>query len=212
MAQLLERLVDAWPTTVEELAIVGHSMGGLVARAACHTGENLDHLWRAQLAKLICLGTPHLGAPYERLGNWVDVSLAISPLSAPLAKLGKIRSAGITDLRFGFVSDDDWKDRDRFARGAPPGLIPLPVGVECYALAASLAEAATPKLRDDGLVPVDSALASGDGPERTLGFARDHQAVVYGTGHLALLSSPEVYQILRRWLLPDEGRNVERNL
>lgn len=204
LADLLELLAAAWPTSVEQFALLGHSMGGLVARAACRTGEARDHRWRARLAKLVCVGSPHLGAPYERLGNWVDVTLAISPFSSPLARLGKIRSAGVTDLRHGSVSEEDGNADDRFARRPPPPVVPLPAGVECFSLAASLSKKTEAKLRSDGLVPVNSALGRGDSPERTLGFAPSHRAIVFETGHLGLLSSPEVYATLEQWLGSNE--------
>ncbi|MGH7289534.1 MAG: esterase/lipase family protein, partial [Myxococcota bacterium] len=101
LALLLEALVGAWPTPVEELVIVGHSMGGLVARSACRQGAEADHAWLRRLGKLAFLGTPHHGAPLERGGSWLDLLLGVSPYSAPLARLGMIRSAGITDLRYG---------------------------------------------------------------------------------------------------------------
>jgi triacylglycerol esterase/lipase EstA (alpha/beta hydrolase family) len=62
-ATLLEALVAAWPAPIEELAIVAHSMGGLVSRSACHFGEAAAHAWRRKLRKLVCLGSPHHGAP-----------------------------------------------------------------------------------------------------------------------------------------------------
>ena len=89
-AALLERLVAAWPTPLDELVIVAHSMGGLVARSACHVGETAAHAWRSKLRKLVCLGSPHHGAPLERGGHWVDLFLSASRYSAPLARLGKI--------------------------------------------------------------------------------------------------------------------------
>jgi pimeloyl-ACP methyl ester carboxylesterase len=205
LANLLEPLLGAWPTPIEDFVLLGHSMGGLVARAACRAGEAAPHHWRTQLRKLICLGTPHHGAPYERAGNWVDIALGISPYSAPLAKLGKIRSAGVTDLRYGYVVDDDWKDRDRFERGEAATLVPLPAGVDCYAIAGSFSDHQDPKPRSDGLVPVESALGQADDPTRTLAFPRDHQAIVGHTGHLALLGAPDVYHRLRRWLSGDVG-------
>ena len=92
-----------WPVPLTELVIIGHSMGGLVARSACHYGALARHEWMRHLDKLVFVGTPHHGAPLERGGNWVDLLLGASRYSAPLARLGKIRSAGITDLRFGNV-------------------------------------------------------------------------------------------------------------
>src|SRR5215208_7142466 len=39
LAELLEHVVHGWPTEVDEVALIGHSMGGLVARSACHYAE-----------------------------------------------------------------------------------------------------------------------------------------------------------------------------
>ena len=114
LASLLEKLVEQWPVPLEELAIIGHSMGGLVSRSAHCYGTAAGYQWPAHLRRIIFLGTPHHGAPLERLGNWVDNALEVSPYSAPFARLGKIRSAGITDMRHGTLLEDDWKGRDRF--------------------------------------------------------------------------------------------------
>ena len=137
-AKLLEILVRQWPLPVRELAIIGHSMGGLVSRSACHYGAMAGHHWLQHLRSLVFLGTPHHGAPLERASNWVDVILGASPYTAPFARLGKIRSAGITDLRYGNLLDEDWAGRDRFERtGDPRSSLPLPADAQCYAMAAT---------------------------------------------------------------------------
>ncbi len=110
-AEALEALVAAWPVEIEELVIVGHSMGGLVARSACLVAEAEGHAWRQKLKKLVFLGAPHHGAPLERIGNWVDVVIGRTPYAAAFARLGKMRSAGVTDLRFGALVDEDWRGR-----------------------------------------------------------------------------------------------------
>ena len=200
-AEQLERLVAEWPVPLDELVIVGHSMGGLVARSACHVAEDLGHAWRKKLRKLVFLGSPHHGAPLERGGNWIEPILGISRYSAPLSRLGRIRSAGVTDMRYGFVKDEHWNGRDRFEpSGDPRDLLALPDGVECYAIAGTLTPKDGPKLRSDGLVPVDSALGRHDKPELTLVFPEDHQWIGFAVGHMDLLSRPEVYDKLRSWL------------
>ncbi|MDP2275408.1 MAG: alpha/beta hydrolase [Archangium sp.] len=187
-------LLEAWASEVDEVVLLAHSMGGLVSRAACHTAEEAGHGWRKKLTTLITLGTPHHGAPLERGGNWVDVLLGVSRYSAPLAKLGQLRSAGVTDLRYGNVLDAHWEGRDRFARGGDPrGELSLPAGVGCYAIAASLGGG-----RGDGLVPVDSAL--GVHAERSLGFPEAHRWTVSPASHLDLLDHPEVFAKLLEWL------------
>ena len=201
LAGLLEQLVGAWPAPIDDLAILGHSMGGLVARSACHAADEAGHVWRAKLHELVCLGTPHHGAPLERGGSWLQFSLGVSRYSAPLARLGKIRSAGVTDLRWGNVLDEHWHGRNRFhVAGDPRDRLELPAGVECYAIAATTARQPGRRLPGDGLVPLDSALGRHVQPDLTLRFPDDHQWIAFGTGHLDLLNKPEVYATLQRWL------------
>ena len=199
-ADLLERLVAAWPEPIDELDILAHSMGGLVSRSACHFGEAAGHAWRRKLRTLVFLGSPHHGAPLERGGNWIDVLLGLSPYSAPFARLGQIRSAGVTDMRFGIVLDEDQR-RGRFEPGDDPRTpLPLPAGVDCYAIAATTATATGDALPSDGLVPVDSALGRSDRPELTLAFPEGHRWVAFGAGHLDLLDQPEVYAKIASWM------------
>ncbi len=200
--ELLERLVAAWPVRVDELVLLGHSMGGLVARSACGLAETEKHAWRKRLRVLVCIGTPHHGAPLERGGHWIDVLLGVSRYSAPLAKLGQIRSAGVTDMRHGSVLDEHWAGRDRFAyRRDDRAPLPLPLAVRCYAIAGTTdAPDAARGRRTDGLVPVDSALGLHARPELTLAFPEAHRWIAHRTNHLELLSRPEVYAQLRSWL------------
>jgi len=201
-AALLDRLVASWPVPVEELVIVGHSMGGLVARSACHIGAG--QAWMAALSKLVFLGTPHHGAALERGGQLVDSVLDISPYVAPFARLSKARSAGITDLRFGNLQDADWQDRDRHAQQHDDRVpTPLPEGVQSYLVAATKAEK-TSSLRSamigDGLVPLASALGEHDDPALALDVPKSHRLVVTSAGHWDLLDRADVYAKLRGWL------------
>lgn len=183
----------------EELLILGHSMGGLVARSACDFAERAGHAWRSKLGKLVCLGSPHHGTALERGGNLLQVAVGVSRYSAPLARLGMLRSAGVTDLRYGNVLDADWQGRDRFAHsGDERTPLPLPEGVTTYALAASTARTPGDRAPGDGLVSIDSALGRHPDPDRALAFS--HETIAHGTHHLDLLSSREVYATLREWL------------
>ena len=204
LADQIEALLDAWPVPVRELAIIGHSMGGLVARSACHAGRASGHNWLRVLRELVFLGTPHHGAPLERGGNWVDLILGVSPYTAPFARLGKIRSAGVTDLRYGNLLDSDWTDYDRFARSPDRRTpVPLPSGVACYAIAATTGAAvgdAKDRILGDGLVPLESALGRHANPDRSLPIPADKQWIGYQMNHLDLLGKIEVYQQISRWL------------
>lgn len=203
---LLDTLIQLWPVQVRELAIIGHSMGGLVARSACHYGAAADRNWLRHLDKLIFLGTPHHGAPLERGGNWVDMLLGMSRYTAPFARLGKIRSAGITDLRYGNLVDEDWEGRDRFEFAGDVRLaVPLPDGVQCFTIAATTGKQAghvSGRLIGDGIVPLASALGRHQDPGLALTFPESRQWIGYGMNHLDLLSRHEVYARIRGWLAP----------
>ncbi|MDY0105642.1 MAG: alpha/beta hydrolase [Giesbergeria sp.] len=204
LADHIEALLAAWPVPVQEFSVLAHSMGGLVVRSACHCGAEAGHQWPAQLRRIVFLGTPHHGAPLERAGHWVDVLLGSTPYSRPFARLGQLRSAGITDLRYGHVLDADWQGHDRFRRRPDRRTpLPLPAGVECFAVAATLAAKRSPvaeRLVGDGLVPLHSALGVHDDPARCLVFPRSHQYLACRTGHLDLLSDAGVARQLVEWL------------
>lgn len=192
----LDRLVSAWPRPVESITLLCHSMGGLIARSACHSAETrATSKWRPKLQNLVTLGSPHHGAPLERGGMWVGALLGVSRYSAPLAPLARLRSAGVTDLRFGNVLEEHWSGQDRFAlRGDQRKMLSLPEGVACYAIAGNST------LGGDGLVLVDSALGRHSDPALALEFPEDHRWVGEGIAHLDLLSRAEVYAQLRAWL------------
>jgi triacylglycerol lipase len=114
LAADLQRFVDAYPIPIEELALVGHSMGGLVLRSACHYATEDGLAWAALVRHVICLGTPHQGAPLEKLGNLVTGLLGAIDLPGTqvTARILEGRSAGIKDLRHGSLVDEDWLGRD----------------------------------------------------------------------------------------------------
>ena len=203
-AGMLETLLQVWPVPVEKLVIAGHSMGGLLARSACHYGQLAGHGWLKHLRQLVFLGTPHHGAPLERGGNWVTVILEVSPYTAALARLAKIRSAGITDLRHGSILDDDWRHGDRFARTSlKKGTIALPQGVQCFAMGVTLSrQGSDPQksLLGDGLVPLQSALGRQKDGTPDLDFPDSQQWAGYGMNHMDLLDDARVYEQLRKWL------------
>jgi hypothetical protein len=204
LAAQLEHLAKNWPVALTELSVLVHSMGGLVARSALYYANQAGLQWPKLLKNLIFLGTPHHGAPLERAGNWVDVILGSTPYSRPFAKLGQLRSAGVTDLRYGHVLDVDWQGHDRFRRKPDSRQpVPLPEHVACFTIAATTAaqrSGLADRLIGDGLVPLHSALGHHDDPTRQLSFAPQRQRIVYRTHHMQLLSNPVVTQQLLDWL------------
>jgi pimeloyl-ACP methyl ester carboxylesterase len=206
LASMLEQLLLRWPVPVKELTVVVHSMGGLVIRSAVHCAQQDALQWPQQLKNIVFLGTPHHGAPLERAGNWLDVILGANPFSKPFAKLGQLRSAGITDLRYGHALDADWQGHDRFKKRPDSRTpLPLPDGVACYTVAATTATKRSPvadRLIGDGLVPLPSALGQHADPRHQLAFAPSAQTIVYRTSHMELLHSPEVTRQILHWLTP----------
>lgn len=219
LALRLEQLLQDWPVPVHTLTIIGHSMGGLVARSAVHQAKQAGMAWPGQLRRLMFLGTPHHGAPLERGGNWLHQGLGLSAYAAPLTRLSGLRSAGITDLRHGNLLDEDGAD-NRFAARATQPVLPLPAGVACYAVAGTLglspeagendtghanSRSAAGRLPGiewlgDGLVPLASALGRHAKPTRDLHIPASQTWTGRGIHHLDLLASKRVYQQLRRWL------------
>ena len=203
----LEQLAQHWPTPITDLTVVAHSMGGLVTRSALHTathppGQGLK--WPTLMKNIVFLGTPHHGAPLERAGNWIDVILGSTPYSRPFAKLGQLRSAGITDLRYGHVLDADWQGHDRFRRKPDSReSVPLPEGVACYCVAATTASKRSlvaDRLVGDGLVPLPSALGLHHDPKHNLKFAKDKQMTAFNMNHMELLTRSEVTNQIVKWL------------
>ncbi len=214
LADQLQALQQCWPVPLEDIVVLGHSMGGLVARSACHQGQARGDTWPQRQSRMFFLGTPHHGAPLERGGHWIDLVLGASPYTAAFSRLGKLRSAGITDLRHGSLLEEDWAGSDRFAHGHDTRTpVPLPAGVACYAMAASLGRSAgkgaagelRDKLLGDGLVPVDSALGRHKQAARTLGFEPGRQWVGQGLSHLDLLGHADVLAQLQAWLLAPQA-------
>jgi hypothetical protein len=200
LSGLLEALVASWPAPLEGVTIVAHSMGGLVARSACHAASLGSQGWLGQLRAMVFLGTPHHGAPLERGGSWLEFALGLSGYSAPFQRLGRLRSAGVTDLRYGNVREEDWAGRDRFAFGDDPRVpLPLPAGVACFAAAGVTGRDPAARFASDGLVPVHSALGRHPLPEHTLRFPPERQWIGAELNHLDLLGA-RAYEALRGWL------------
>ena len=180
-----------------ELVILAHSMGGLVARSAIHYAQQGDYRWHSYLKKIIFLRTPHHGAPLEKIGNMIDNVLVLNRFSAPISSLGKIRSAGITDLRYGNILEEDWNKHHLFhGKGDTRITTPLPEKIKSFAIAATIGNSSTTiekELIGDGLVPRTSALGKHKKPQFNLSFPRENLWIGASMKHLDLLNHPNVY-------------------
>jgi pimeloyl-ACP methyl ester carboxylesterase len=209
LAGVLEELVAAWPVEVEQIALVGHSMGGLVARSACYQAAEGGDAWVRRVRHMISLGTPHMGAPLAQGVHWASAGLHALPETRPLAALLRRRSAGIRDLRQGSLVDDDWRDRDPdVLRAVACKEIPLLEGAaHCFVAGTITRSGRDPvgRLLGDCLVLPPSA--SGRSRTRRIPFEAEYGTHLGGAHHLALLNHPKVYERMRAWLEAD-GRSA----
>jgi pimeloyl-ACP methyl ester carboxylesterase len=214
LAGLLEALAAAWPVEVEQIALVGHSMGGLVARSACHHASETGDRWVRRVRHVVSLGTPHMGAPLEQVVHVGSAALSVFPETRPFGAFLRRRSAGIRDLRGGSLVDEDWSGRDPDAlRAAACREVPLLDGAtHCFVAATVTREPTHPVGRIIGDWLVLQASASGRSRTRRIPFRAEHGLHVGGTNHLALLNHPAVYERLRDWLAtaPDETTSDSR--
>lgn len=179
LAVLLDEVVAGWPVPVRGLSLVGHSMGGLVARSAVHEAVEADLRWLDVLRNVICLGSPHLGSPVERGAAVAALVLNGFAASAPLARVVAGRSAGIKDM----------------ARGAP--YTAAPQARQRFLAATVAADPTSVRGRIIGDLLVSTASAT----DRSQTADRD---VIGGLTHSALLHHPEVYARLVNWLSSPE--------
>jgi hypothetical protein len=200
---LLEALVDAWPVPIDDLVLVGHSMGGLVARSAGHAATGNGHRWPSLVRTTVSLGTPHLGAPLELAAALATRALHTLPESRPIAAVLAARSAGIKDLRHGSLVDAEWETLDPDAvRGFERAEVPLLPGARHHVVAATLtASPDHPVARILGDLLVLSPSAHGlQGRRRVIAFEVDDCRHVGGHDHFDLLNSPVLDPLLREWL------------
>ena len=204
LAQLLDRVVSAWPVPIDELLIVGHSMGGLVARSGCHYGQEAGLGWVDRVRHVVFLGSPHLGAPLEKVTNAATWLLGLTDVTRPFADALNTRSVGIKDLRFGAVLDDHWRDADLDALlENRTSHVPLLPGANHYFVAATLTRSPRhPVAVAIGDLLVREASAFGRGRVRQLQFPIEHGRHVGAMHHLALLNHPDLYEQMRRWIAP----------
>lgn len=187
LAQLLTRLSERWPQPIEEIVLVGHSMGGLVIRAACAVEAQA---WTAHVRHVVCLGSPHRGAPLEKGVQALCAGLDAFALTAPWGRLLAARSRGIRDLRFGATSEADWRAGAR-REWHPAQPLPRLAHARYHFIGSSIGRNAGDRLGQalgDGLVRLPSALAAD--------LADADTAVLFGLHHLRLLNDAHVAALL----------------
>jgi pimeloyl-ACP methyl ester carboxylesterase len=208
LAEILELLHDQWPVPITELVLVGHSMGGLVARSACHYGAELQYSWADAVTRVVCLGSPHLGADLEKGVNIASWALARLPETRAIATFLNTRSDGVKDLRFGACLDEDWRDADpdEFMRDRCQEAPFLP-----HARYHFVSSTVTPTLlgfiAGDHLVRPKSA--AGVSKSRRIPFDAELGLTLTGLNHFDLLNHPSVYVKLHDWLADSPVRSAD---
>jgi len=178
LAGLLQDLVDAWPIETQRIALVGHSMGGLIARAGCAVGSESERPWSNLVTDVVTLGTPHLGADLARVVGIGSRALARVPETAAFSRILERRSVGIVDLSAGL-----------------PELAAAP-GVR-YRLVSAALDRPWGLLFGDVMVRRSSAT----GRDRRRHLFPDADVLhLPETGHFGLLNHPDVHTALTEWL------------
>lgn len=206
LAALLSRLVTDASVPIREIVLIGHSMGGLLARSAAHYGRLQGHAWVDRLTHVVCIGSPHTGSFVEKSANVAASVLNAAPFAGTQvpAKILNARSAGIKDLRFGYLVDEDWtrSDPDALLTDDRNDIPLVPAVTYAFIAATYVRDVRHPMgtLLGDLLVRVPSA--SGQSGDRVRDVPFQIGCVLNGLSHLALLNHPDVYQQLVRVLRP----------
>jgi pimeloyl-ACP methyl ester carboxylesterase len=199
LASLLEQFIDSYPTDISRLTLIGHSMGGLVARSACRYGQDYQYKWVNKLTELATLGSPHQGAPLERIGQWITDLLSQSPVTQALSHAAQKRSEGIKDLRYASLRHEDWENAHPDEHKMDPIPVPLIPSVRYMFLAADWKTPAGERI-GDGLVPISSAhgnqlIDTMDRVDISL-----YRPLLKGINHMDLLQHEDVFHELDNWL------------
>ncbi len=199
LADLLDGLMMTWPAPVDEILLVGHSMGGLVIRSACHYGRQAEAAWVDRVRHVFYLGSPHLGAALARMAGLAGWALGQVPETRPFASL-VTGSSSVRDLRYGYVLDDDWTgcDQDCCLRDHRSDT-PLLATANHYAISATVtADPGHPFGAVVGDLLVQPASAHGRrGARQHVPFPLETGRRLGGMHHFDLLNHPDVWAAMR---------------
>lgn len=201
---LLEKLVRSYPVPVTDIILIGHSMGGLIYRSACHYGENEKKKWVRLTRKIFYLGSPHRGTHFEKFGKLTTTVLYQIPnlTTKWLARFIDLRSNGIKDMRHGYIIDDDWQhDQAEKLFYRHQNKTPLLKSADHYLICSTLSKKAGSTMGrffGDGLVHPASGTGQGLFSEN-IPFLKQHCKILPGLSHQNLSKSPRVYRQIKTW-------------
>jgi pimeloyl-ACP methyl ester carboxylesterase len=163
--------------------LVGHSMGGLVARRAHEWAMEQGLGWAQRTSMLVCLGTPDQGADLALL----DEVVGAVPRGVPATRTRGPRAQA--------------RGRELAAvRRRPVALVHTPSKLAVRLLYGTLGDEGAHtstawwgQMLGDGLVRAGRAHGAGSRGDI-------EQVELQGLGHMKLLNHPRVYAVLRAWL------------
>jgi pimeloyl-ACP methyl ester carboxylesterase len=184
LSALLQQVTEAWPVDVTRIALVGHSMGGLILRAGGAVAAEVVRPWTRLVSDVVTLGTPPLGAPIARGVGHGSRGLGRLPETSAFGRILDWRSGGVHDLVAGLAED-----------------VPALPHARYRLVAATLTASERHPVGHvvgDLLVRVPSAFGRDRyGADLFPGATVLH---VGRTGHFGLLNHPEVHRAMREWL------------
>jgi len=184
LAALLRNLVAAYPKPIDEIVLIGHSMGGLVLRSACDPARPDATEWIGHVRRMIYLGTPHDGADLARFAQLTTRTLQAIPnrVTRLVGDILNLRSRGVKDLTHGHAS----------AEGRP---LPWLASAQHHVLAGTVTKDPghpVGRVFGDALVRVPPAEGIARG-----GSVSPEIVVFPGIHHLALAHDALVYRCIR---------------
>ncbi len=174
--RLLSALEETYPLPIEELLLVGYSMGGLLLRSAVHFDASSTLCWVPRVRRAIYVGTPHQGAPLERFGRFASKLLGAidDPYTRLVAEIAELRSLGVKDLGDAEVP-------------------PLMDNIRHYLIAGTVSgDLRLGELLGDAIIPLSSAVSGSILPAERI-------RILSGLNHVDLAHHPRVYQVIKEW-------------
>jgi pimeloyl-ACP methyl ester carboxylesterase len=204
-SDLLETLVRRDPAKIKEIVLLGHSMGGLIFRSACYYGKKAKKTWVKRVKRIFYVGSPHWGTHFEKFGKLTTTVLKHIPTlpTKAIAAFIELRSAGIKDLRHGYLTHEDWQrqgadDLLYVHQNKTPLLKTADHYLICGTISKSL-DSRIGRLFGDGMVHPGSGIGRGLLPSSRIPFLPDHIKIFPGIPHYNLMKSMSVYRQIREW-------------
>jgi len=215
LSLLIQALLQTYPVEIQDITFVCHSMGGLVTRSALHYGVKSNLSWTQAVARVMFLGAPHQGSPWEKMGN--ILSSAFGSVPRPYMKLAErvvnLRSSGIKDLRYGYILEEDWQGENPDALWNNTKKKTLLLDwISYYNITGTRTANPSHPLAfcmGGALVRKPSAEGYSDSAEHHLNFPREHCYEFAGIRHTCLSKDPAIYEQIKIWM--EESKELSNN-